>query len=391
MTMYSPLRHIPSIFRKHRPIQLTFFVTRKCNARCPWCFYLKSTDAADSGEELSLEEVDGISRSLGRLLWVAFSGGEIFLRDDIVEISSIFHDRNKPAVMLFPTNGLLPTVIRERTERILKRCQNSAIVVKLSLDGIEGDHDNLRRSPGAFGKAMETYRLLGALRERYPNLELGINTVFLSENQDRMDEIIDFVAGLDTKGTHTISMVRGNLREDGYKAVDYEKYRRAIGRLERDLKDGGASIHRFAGARLKAAQDILQRRLIHRTLLADRRLVPCYSGRLNLVLTETGDVHPCEILGQSLGNVRDHDYDIGRLLRTERAKAVLGPIADGACHCTHECSFIMNTLFNPRLYPALLREYFGLARARPGQVAALVSSAETAPCPSTAKTDSADH
>lgn len=387
--MHSALRHLPSIFRKGRPIQLTFFVTRKCNAACPWCFYLKSTDAPADGDELSLDEVDRVSRSLGRLLWVAFSGGEVFLRDDIEEIGGIFHDRNKPPVMLFPTNGLLPQVIRDRTERILKRCPDSAIVVKLSLDGIAGDHDALRRSPGAFDKAMETYRLLGTLRERHANLELGINTVFLSENQDRMDEIVEFVKSLDVQGTHTISMVRGNLREECYKAVDIGKYRRAIDWLERDLKTGTASIHRFSGARLKAAQDILQRRLIHRTLLADRRLVPCYSGRLNLVLTETGDVHPCEILGQRLGNVRDHGYDVRRLLRTERARAVLGPIADGACHCTHECSFIMNTLFNPRLYPALLREYLDLGRARPGPAAAPVSAAGTTSGRPTARTDSA--
>lgn len=386
--MYSPLRHIPSIFRKGRPIQLTFFVTRLCNAACPWCFYLNSTDEAAHGEELSLDEVDRISRSLGRLLWIAYSGGEVFLRKDIADISAIFHDRNRPPVMLYPTNGLQPEVIHERTERILERCPNSAIVVKLSLDGIGVDHDSLRKSPGAFERAMETWRLLGRLRERYPNLELGINTVFLSENQDQMDEIIDFVAGLDTTGTHTISMVRGNLREAGYKAVDYEKYRRAIGRLERDLKDGRASIHRFAGGQIKAAQDILQRRLIHRTLVEDRRLVPCYSGRLNLVMTETGEVHPCEILGKSMGNVRDYGYDLPRLLRTARAKDVLGPIAGGACHCTHECSFIMNTLFNPRLYPALLREYLGLGRARPGPAAAPASPG-TASGPPTARTDSA--
>lgn len=36
-------------------------------------------------------------------------------------------------------------------------------------------------------------------------------------------------------------------------------------------------------------------------------------------------------------------------------------IAEGNCHCTHECYFIMNILFNPRLYPALFREYARLA------------------------------
>lgn len=384
--MYSPLRHIPSIFRKGRPIQLTFFVTRKCNAACPWCFYLKSADAPVAGEELSLDEIDRLSRSLGRLLWVAYSGGEVFLRSDVADISAIFHDRNKPRVMLYPTNGLMPEMIRDRTERILARCPNSAIVVKLSLDGIGEDHDVLRKSPHAFDRAMETWRLLGKLRERHGNLELGINTVFLSENQDRMDEIIDFVAGLKVRGTHTISMVRGNLRDESYKAVDYEKYRRAIARLEGDLKGGTTGIHRFSGGRLKAAQDILQRRLIHRTLVEDRRVAPCYSGRLNLVLTETGVLHPCEILGQSLGNVRDHGYDIDRMLRTTRASEVLGPIAAGACHCTHECSFIMNTLFNPRLYPALLREYLALGRARPGPAAVSAGKASGQP---TARTDSA--
>lgn len=389
MTMYSPLRHIPSIFRKGRPIQLTFFVTRKCNAACPWCFYLKSADAPAAGEELSLDEIDRLSLSLGRLLWVAYSGGEVFLRQDVAEISAVFHDRNKPPVMLYPTNGLMPETIRDRTEQILMRCPHSAIVVKLSLDGIGEDHDLLRKSPGAFDKAMETWRLLGQLRERYANLELGINTVFLSENQNRMDEIIDFVAGLQVRGTHTISMVRGNLREEGYKAVDYEKYRCAIKRLEDNLKGGITGTHGFRGGRLKAAQDILQRRLIHRTLVEDRRVAPCYSGRLNLVLTETGELYPCEILGQSLGNIRDYSYDVRGMLRGTPASEVLGPIAEGACHCTHECSFIMNTLFNPRLYPALLREYLALGRARPESVVAPASPAGTASGPSTARRDSA--
>ena len=387
--MYSALPHVPSIFRKRRPVQLTFFVTRKCNARCPWCFYLQSRNPARDGDLLSLNEIRRVSESLRRLLWVAFSGGEVFLRDDIAEISAIFHDQNRPRILLFPTNGLLPEVITDRTERILQRCPSSVIVVKLSLDGLNGDHDELRRSPGAFEKAMETYRSLGRLRGRYANLELGINTVFLSENQDRMDEIIDFVAGLDTKGTHTISMIRGNLTEERYKSVDLGKYHRAADRLERNLKTGAARVHSFAGARLKAAQDILQRRLIRRTLLEERRVVPCYAGALSLVLTEAGEIHPCEILESSLGNVRADGYDVARLLKSDRARQILGPITDGACHCTHECSFIMNILFNPKLYPALFSEYLGLRGARPETAAASAACAGTASCPPTAKTDSA--
>ena len=388
--MHSSFRHLPSILWKGRPIHLTFFATRKCNAKCPWCFYLQSAGAdTGAGEDLSLDEIREISRRLRRLLWVAFSGGEIFLLDDLVEMSAIFHDQNRPTVMLFPTNGLMPETIRDRTERILRRCPNSVIVVKVSVDGPDGALDARRGAPGGFRKAIETYRLVGELLDRHANLELGINTVFHSDNQDRMDEIIDLVAGLAPKGTHTISVIRGDLLDKRYKRIDVDKYRRATDRLARNLRNGTAGTHRFAGARLKAAQDILQRRLIHRTLVEDRRLVPCYSGSLSLVLTETGEVHPCETLATSLGNVRDHGYDMARLLRSERARAALEPIAAGACHCTHECNFIMNILFNPRLYPALLGEYLRLCGPGPGRVAAPPSAGETSSGPPKANTGSA--
>jgi MoaA/NifB/PqqE/SkfB family radical SAM enzyme len=359
--MYSPLRHIPSVLGKRRPIQLTFFVTRRCNARCPYCFYLRSDREAageteTAAEELSLDEIRQVSSSLGRLLWVAFSGGEIYLRGDLVEISKVFYDRNRPSFLLYPTNGSLPELIAANMERILQHCDNSVIVVKLSLDGLNGAHDALRGLPGGFEKAMATHRLLAGLAERYPNFELGINTVFCSENQDSMDAIIDFVGGLPGVTTHTISLVRGDLADARYKEVDLDKYSRAIGRLESGLKNGTADIHRFTGARLKAGQDILQRRLILRTLNDGRRQIPCYAGGLSLVLTESGDVYPCEILAERFGNIRDHDCDMGKLLRSAKGRAVLESLSDNECFCTHECNFITNILFNPRLYPALVKE-----------------------------------
>jgi len=369
--MYSPLRHIGSMFSKEQAVQLTFFVTRKCNARCPFCFYVDNTSNTETSEaELSLDEIKKISSSLGKLLWLAFSGGEPYLRKDLVEISKVFYEQNKPVIMLFPTNGLMSDLIKDKTEQILKYCKNSVVTVKLSLDGLHGDHDALRDTPGCFDKTMKTYQLLGELLERHANFELGINTVFCSENQDKMDEIIDFVQGMTNVKTHTISMVRGNLTDSHYKEVDYEKYRCAINRLENNLKNQTSNIYRFRGARLKAAQDILQRRLIHQTLLDQKRLIPCYAGKLNLVLTETGDVYPCEILSTSFGNVRDYNYNMKEVVHSEKARPVLDSIFNKRCYCTHECYFITNILFNPRLYPALAREYVQIPGAHPVRVSA---------------------
>lgn len=359
--MYSPLRHLGSILWKREPVQLTFFVTARCNLRCPFCFYLAGADPPAAAPELSLDEIRQVSRSLGTLLWLAFSGGEVFLRDDLVEISRLFYDHNRPAIMLYPTNGQLPHVIKDRTEEILGHCPRSVIVLKLSLDGLDGTHDALRNRPGCFEKTMETYHLLRELLGRYPHFELGINTVMCAANQDEMDGLIDFVGALPDVRTHTISLARGNLLNASYKNVSLGGYERAMKRL------AAASKHyRFRGARLKAAQDLLQRRLIHHTLLGRKRLIPCYAGRLNLVLTETGEVYPCEMRAESFGNVRDYGYHMGRIVRSRTARTVTESIQSGRCYCTHECYFMTNILFNPWWYPALLKEYLRLHRRRAG-------------------------
>lgn len=355
--MYSLWHHLPNIVWKRRPIQLTYFVTRRCNARCPYCFYLESEDQTVEGEELSLPEIQSVAASMGKLLWLAFSGGEIFLRKDLAEISQIFYTQNRPAIMLYPTNGMQPTHIQQTIERILMDCPNSMIVVKLSIDGLGLQHDQLRNTPRSFEKTLQTYKQLTPLLERYKNFELGINTVFSTANQYHMDAIIDFVAGMEHAPVHTISMVRGNLKQETFKEINHGLYARAIARLKHNMQNRTSSLYRFKGAGLKAAQDNLQRKLIYRTLEEKKRQIPCYAGRVNLVLGETGEVYPCEMLSESFGNVRDHHYDMSQLVKTTQARHRLTAIKARDCHCTHECYMMTNTLLNPRLYPSLAKEY----------------------------------
>lgn len=351
-----------SVFLKKRPIQLTFFVTRRCNFRCPFCFYLMAQRELKGSQELSLQEIRRVAGSLGDLLWVLFSGGEVFLREDLADLSAVFHDLNHAAILTYPTNGSLPEVVSEKTEEILIRCRKSLVVVKLSMDGVGDSHDALRQMPGSFEKLIDTYERLAKLRDKYAHLELGVNTLFCSETQDQLEGkwgVIEFVRNLEKIDSHTISMVRGELKHQHYKEIDLGRYERVISSLESRLARGKAAFHRFRGGRLKALQDNLQRRLIHQTMLQRRRLVPCYAGRLNLVLTENGELYPCELSKDSLGNVREAGYDVRGMLRSKRALEALEGIASGDCYCSHECYFLTNILFNPRMYPALLGSYIG--------------------------------
>lgn len=356
---YSPFRHIGSVFWKRRPIQLTFFLTKRCNAKCSFCFYhADKGNAEESGSELSLSEIEKLSASIGQLLWLSFSGGEIFLRDDIVEITRLFYEKNKPSIILFPTNGLMTDIIAKRMREILEYCKNSTIVVKLSLDGPEALHDSVRGREGSFQKTMHTYNALGKLLGEYPNFELGINTVFCQANQDAMDEVIAFVSRLDKIKTHTVSLIRG----EGLKEIDIERYREIADRLAENLRRKISATYRFKGARLKAAQDIVQRSLIYETETQKRKLLDCYAGRLNLVLTEKGDLYPCESFTMKMGNVRNSGYNINEILKSSQARDIIGLIKNSGCFCSHECYLMTNILFNIRMYPRLIREYLLLSR-----------------------------
>lgn len=356
--MYTPIRHIPSIFYKQRPIQLTFFVTSRCNAKCPYCFYLQSNNCCPQpAQELTLNEIEQISSTMGNLLWLAFSGGEIFLRKDLPEISRIFYRNNKPVYMLYPTNGMMPQRIRDYIETILRDCPQSTIVVKLSIDGLYESHDRLRATPGSFAKTIKTYRLLSKLKEQYPNLELGVNTVFCSQNQDQIQSIINYVSTFKYITTHTLSLVRGDLKEKRYQQVDMNKYWHYAELLANRIRNGNSPHYQFKGGKLKIAQDILQRNLIRETYSQKKRLIPCYAGKANLVLTENGDVYPCESFTEAFGNARDYDYDLQKMLRTRTAREIIQKIESDCCYCTHECYFITNIMLNPMLYPAVLKEY----------------------------------
>ncbi len=354
---YSTLPYLSQLFFKTRPIHLTFFLTRRCNAKCSFCFYLSDEEEPEPPQdELSLEEIEHLSGSLGNLLWLAFSGGEIYLRKDLVEIARIFYGQNQPAIMLFPTNGLAPDIIYEKTRSILEQCPKSVVVVKLSLDGLEQLHDSIRNVEGAFEKCLETYEKLKPLLKKYSNFELGINSVYCAANQHNIQDLQEFVSSMADIRTHSISLIRGEAAKDEADQIDIEKYLAVSDNMATSFRHRKQPMYKFSGGQLKAAVDVLQRSLIYRTIKEKKRLIPCFAGQLNLVLTETGDVFPCEAFSRKMGNIRNFDHDFTQLLKNTMAKQVQREIKQNACYCTHECYFLTNILFNPQQYPRLLKE-----------------------------------
>jgi len=344
--MYSPIRFIPKVFfKKHPPIQFTFFITNKCNSNCEYCFYDKTKER----RLLNLREIDMISKSInGNLLWLLLSGGEPFLHPDIEKICRIFYVNNKPSYITIPTNGFLEEVIIEKVKLILKRCPKSLVTIKISIDGIGDVHDELRGLKGSYERAMRTLRHLITLKNDFENLSVGVNSVYFSKNENDSLALYNKLREMQGLDSVTHSLIRGSIRSD-FKDIDRLKYQSFVNFINSDI-DKIIRSNKDMIFRQKLAADIMHKEIILDVLKTNKRQIPCYAGKIAIVLTEDGTLYPCELLSSSYGNLRDYNYNIYQILKTNRAHSI-NKIIKSSCNicdnCTHECNMLTNVLFNP--------------------------------------------
>ena len=84
-------------------------------------------------------------------------------------------------------------------------------------------------------------------------------------------------------------------------------------------------------------------------------------GYLGGAMFANGDVYPCELLiDRKIGNVRDAGYDFKKIWFSDEADASRRFIRETKCFCTYECFLTINILFNPRMMPAVLKEWSSL-------------------------------
>ncbi|HLV01374.1 MAG TPA: radical SAM protein [Acidobacteriota bacterium] len=326
------------------PVSLIFFVTSRCNLLCSHCFYWEELNKPK--KELSLEEVEKITRTLPNLLTVSLTGGEPYLRKDIADIAHCFEKNSHVRNIQIPSNGLLVDKTISRVEQLMSRVRNARVCTGVSLDGPEEIHNRIRQNSRSYQKAVETFRGLKKLKTSFENLSVGIALTVSAANQHCLDEFFeDIVHQLDPDAI-TITLTRGNPIDPSLKAVDLDIYRRFAKKVIEYRRN-----HLLSDSwidRLVIAKEEETYHLIEEASLADRRISPCYSGELIGILSETGEVYLCETLDRSMGNIRDHNYDFSSLWRSTRASQARQYQKALGCQCTYECAMSMNTLFNPR-------------------------------------------
>ncbi len=332
------------LFRKKGlPVNLIFFVTSRCNLLCTHCFYWEELNKKKN--ELTLDEIERISRSLPNLLSVSFTGGEPYLRPDLPDIAAAFERNSNARNLQIPSNGLLVDKTIERVTQLLEKVKRARVATGVSLDGPEEIHNTIRQHPKSFEKAVETLRELKKLKSRHPNLSVGVALTVSAANQAKLDEFYRYVESELQPDAITITLVRGKPMDPSLKEVDLNVYREFAARVIQYRK-----AHRLTdgwGDRLVIAKEEETYRLISEAAVATTRISPCYGGELIGILSETGEVRVCETLDRSMGNVRDFDCDFARLWQSSAAEEARRYQKELACQCTYECAMSVNTLFNP--------------------------------------------
>ena len=223
-------------------------------------------------------------------------------------------------------------------------------------------HDEIRVFPGLFKRSIETYKALREVEKHYKNFSVQVETTVSKHNEDVLIENYEwFRRNLDVDTVFTL-LTRGSPKEPLAKFFDVEKYQAYADHMEREYKSGSLSGYdHFPFADFINAKRIVRHNLIAKIARTNKYQIPCYAGNLGGAMFANGDVYPCELLiDRKLGNLRETDYDFRKIWFSEAAEASRRFIRESKCFCTYECFLTINILFNPRMMPAVLKEWSSL-------------------------------
>ena len=347
-----PLVLIQNIIFK-RPLYIVFFITSKCNAHCPFCFYWRNIESYSKRNELSLPEIEILTHNFPGLLHLNITGGEPFLRVDISEICHLFIKNCAVQSLTIPTNCSLPEKIENDVVAILKKSEPRYMRICLSLHGVGKIHDDMLGVQGGFARVIETYERLNLIRKRYKNLDIQITSCLSSCNANYMDELIDYVAQHFEVGHHNILLVRGKPRDSHMKDVLPAKYKYFVEKVKKNPIEKKNLISAIYAAIFKYNNKVIEHLLTYNTMP-----ISCVAGRRLLVIDDEGMVFPCEVLGEALGSLRENGFSVDRILSSLSARKILKEIQDKKCACSYECAIQMSIVFNWRCWFGVLKELF---------------------------------
>ncbi len=329
------------------PRFLTYTVTFSCNARCIMCDSWKMP----SPEDLTLAEFEHICRQLPRMDAVRLTGGEPFVRRDLVEIAEVVRTRLRPLALHVTSNGFLTQRIVDFCER---RDRRLPLQLLLSIDGMQDKHNHVRGHDSAWDMVTKTLAQL-APRQKELRLRLMVNqTIVDAEGAEQYRSMREFlrpygvynnvVLAYDQSATYSLEReVDIAPKEIGQFTTFGAFTPQQIGQLVADVEEGLAELPLMERLAKRYYLRGISNRLLHDAGTPNPK---CVALNSHLRIFPNGDVPTCQFNTKLAGSLRRQAFDEvwhSAQAREQRAWVQRCP------GCWAECEVLPNAIYTGEL------------------------------------------
>jgi len=177
------------------PEGVVYEATMRCNLHCEFCYV--GTLLNIEGEWREEMPLDVLRRAFPEQagLQVSLTGGEIFMRKDILGVMDVFREKGYVCGYL-TTNGTI--ISDERAEALATLASQGFLKhISVSIDGPGELHDKARGVAGTFERTAEGLKRLQAAAARlHAPLRVSVNTTVAHETLDALSSMVDVAVDL---------------------------------------------------------------------------------------------------------------------------------------------------------------------------------------------------
>ncbi len=307
-----------------RPYKLNFSITYWCQSKCLTCNIWKIKPKG----ELTLNEIKEFAKKNTYFKWIELTGGEPFLRSDIVEIAKTFKDNSKELYMLtMPTNSLCNHEMVEKKIRKILNLKIPKVVITLSLDGYRELEDKIRGVTGNFDRVIKMAKLLQSLKKEHNNLDFVFGYTLSKYNQGELETTYNAVKREIPNITPNDFHVNiGQLSSNYYSNNEMNM-----------LPDKSIVINDIQNLIKRRRKKFDMMQIIETTFL--KNLVyyiqtgkpPMRSRSLDasLFLDSFGNIYPSIMWDKKIANIKDINYDLSKIWNSGSVKELRKAILEG--------------------------------------------------------------
>ncbi len=331
--MSIPRDMVRAAVAKYRPLHptvLIFHCTFVCDARCEMC---SNWTRGNRKTDMTLDQIE---RAFSSNLWTdvenaSLSGGEPTTRNDMVDICRLMIDKfPKLRKLTINTTGLTPHRAIPMLTKVVEMCHERNVIfsTRVSIDGVNDMHGQVRNVKKAFEKAGKTIAAMQELQKTY-RFNFGISSTIFSMNLDDADNILAWAKK--EKLDIVFNMVRftdamlGNSDLQGeLKPIGLEEQRMRRFFMDRVRQDP-----------LLDGQNYIYMHYADMIANGYHRTAPCPFQTQGVMLNPDGGMFFCEN-SDVMGKVTDEDPEV--LYFRESAQAHRRDIRDDKCPtCLSPC------------------------------------------------------